>query len=128
MLYLIDSYAWVEYFLGSKKGEVLSNLFSGEENQFLTLDCCLAELKGWALKNNQDFNQIFMVIRANSRIVNATEYNWIEAGEERFKQRKVQPNFGLIDALRLVKQKEFSCKIISGDHHFQNFKGIIFMK
>jgi len=35
MLYIIDSYAWVEYFIGSKKGEVLKKLFLDEKNYFI---------------------------------------------------------------------------------------------
>lgn len=128
MLYLIDSYAWVEYFLGSNKGEVLRKLFAEGKNQFLTLDCCLAEIRGWALRNNQNFSELFKVIRANSRIISATEYDWIEAGQERFLQRQSQPDFGLIDTMLLIKQKEFSCEIISGDTHFKNLKRVLFLE
>ena len=33
MLYIIDSYAWVEYFKGSAKGEILRALFLKEEHK-----------------------------------------------------------------------------------------------
>ncbi len=117
MLYIIDSYAWVEYFIGSSKGEILRKLFLDEKNNFLTVECCLAEIKGWALKNNKDFDSLFTIIRANSSILTLTEHNWIDSGEERFEQRKTQKDFGLIDAVILVKQKELNCKLISGDKH-----------
>ena len=68
MLYIIDSYAWVEYFIGSSKGEVLRALFLESENQFLTVDCCLAEIKGWSLKHKHNFEELFAVIRANSNL------------------------------------------------------------
>ncbi len=44
MLYIIDSYAWVEYFRGSPKGEILRALFLEEENTFATIECCLGEI------------------------------------------------------------------------------------
>lgn len=128
MLYLIDSYAWIEYFIGSKKGEILKKFFLEEKNKFLTVECCLAEIKGWALKNNQDFDKFFKIIRANSDIISITEYNWIDAAEERFKQQKMQKDFGLIDSVILIKQKELNCKIVSGDKHFRRMENIIFIE
>ncbi len=128
MKYIIDSYAWVEYFLGSAKGMLLKKLFDNVRDEFFTIECCLAEIVGWALKNNKDERALFEIIRANSQVLSITEENWVAAGKERFVQRKEQGDFGLIDATLVVKQKEFSCKIISGDKHFKNLKNIIFMK
>ncbi len=127
MRYIIDSYAWIEYFIGSKKGEILRKLLTEEKNQFLTAECCLAEINGWALRNDKDFDILFKLIRANSDISQITEHDWIEAGKERFEQRKKQKDFGLIDAVLLIKQKEINCKIISGDKHFKNLKNIVFL-
>ena len=128
MVYIIDSYAWVEYFIGSKKGEALKKLFGDEANKFLTIECCLVEILGWTLKNNKDFNQILTIIKANSKICIITEHNWINAGKERFEQKKIQKNFGLIDAIILTKQKEFGCRIITGDKHFKNMRDVFFLR
>src|SRR3989339_876750 len=111
MEYIIDSYAWIEYFLGSFKGEVLKKLFLDPKNKFFTLECCLAEINGWAIKNNNDFSNLLLIIKANSEILNLKEIDWILAGEERAKQRQNQKDFGLIDSVILVKQKEFDYKI-----------------
>ena len=128
MLHIIDSYAWIEYFIGSNKGEILKKLFLDDKNSFLTMGCCLAEIKGLALKNNRDFNQLYKIIKANSRILAITERDWIDTAKERFEQRKKQKDFGLIDAVILVKQKELNCKIVSGDKHFKDMKNVIFMR
>ena len=128
MLYIIDSYAWIEYFIGSEKGEVLKKLFLDNRNKFLTVECCLAEIKGWAIRNKEDFDRLIKIIKANSNIIQVTELNWIEAAKERFEQRKIQKDFGLIDAVILTKQKELNSKVISGDRHFKNLKNIIFLE
>ena len=127
MEYVIDSYAWVEYFIGSKKGEVLKSLFSKSNNKFYTIEPCLAEIKGWSLKNGQEFNILLKVIKSNSEILEMSENDWINSGKERFEQRKKQKDFGLIDSTILVKQKEKKCKVVSGDKHFRNIKEFIFM-
>ena len=66
MDYIIDSYAWVEYFLGSGKSEVMKRLLLNEKNLFFTVECCLAEIKGWALKNDRDFDKLFSELDLNS--------------------------------------------------------------
>lgn len=128
MKYIIDSYAWVEYFTGSEKGKILKNLFFDERNKFYIVECCLAEIRGWSIKNNRDFNELFAIIKANSEILKLSEDDWILAGEERAEQRKKQKNFGLIDSTILIKQKEMCCKIITGDQHFAKNKEVIFLK
>ena len=127
MFYIIDSYTWIEYFIGSSKGETLRKLFMDERNRFTTLECCLAEIMGWSLKNNQDFAWLFTIVRSNSDILQITEHDWIDAGKERHEQRKHQKDFGLIDSVILVKQKEFNCKVISGDKHFKNLPNVVFL-
>jgi len=125
--YIIDSYAWIEYFLGSKKGETLRKLFLDEDNNFFTIECCLAEISGWAIKNKLDFNKHYNVIKANSEIVELSPEDWIKASEEKVEQRKKEKDFGLIDSIILVKQKELECKVISGDRHFKKLKGVLFL-
>lgn len=125
--YIIDSYAWIEYFIGSKKGERVRKLFDDEDNSFFALDCCLAEIHGWALKNNQDAGRLLRIIRADSDILHVKENDWVEAGLVRYDERKEQEDFGLIDSALIVKQKEMGCQIISGDLHFKGKKGIIFL-
>ena len=125
--YIIDSYAWVEYFIGSKKGEVLMGLFNDKNNHFFTVECCLAEIRLWCLKNNKDFNEFYKIIMANSDIVNLDEIDWIKAGEEQFKQKKLQKDFGLIDSILIVKQEQYNYMIISGDKHFKSLKNVLFI-
>ena len=125
--YIIDTYAWVEYFLGSFKGEVVHKLFLKKEHVFYTVDCCLAELQGWALREGQDFSMLLKVIRANSTIISMAEEDWIHTGEERFRRRKEQSTFGLIDATLLVQQRKLDGKIVSGDPHFSGLKNVVFL-
>lgn len=127
MIYIIDSYAWIEYFIGSKKGEILKKLFSEVKNKFLTVECCLVEIKEWCLRENKDFDKLFSIVKSNSSILHIMEYDWIDAAKEKFEQRKMEKTFGLIDAVILTKQKELNCKIISGDKHFKSLNNVIFM-
>ena len=125
---VVDSYAWIEYFLGSEKGEKLRILMKNSKNNFLTVEPCLAELHGWTLRENINFNEIYRVLISNSSIVPVFAEDWIQAGRERHEQRKRMKDFGLIDSVILTKQKQIGCKLITGDKHFNGLKNIILMK
>jgi len=127
MIYIIDTHPWIEYFLGTKIGLNLKKLFENQNNKFITLECCLAELRGYCLKNKYHFDQILNIVKRNSFIFPVMANHWIEAGKIRFELRKKIKNFGLIDAILLSKQKELDCKLVSGDYHFKNMKNIVFI-
>ena len=44
------------------------------------------------------------------------------------KKIEVKKDFGMIDAIILAVQGTYKCKIVSGDHHFQDMKDVIFLK
>ncbi|MBI3032691.1 PIN domain-containing protein [Candidatus Woesearchaeota archaeon] len=127
MRYVVDTYAWIEYFNGSSKGKIFEKILLTSENELLTIQCSLAEIINWALREETSFEEAYKVIRANSTIITLSDFDWIDAGKERFQQRKTQKDFGLIDAVLLVKQKQYNAKLISGDKHFKNLKNVIFL-
>lgn len=124
MIYIIDTYAWIEYVNGSNKALMLKRLFDNLENKFITLECCIAELVGFSLKKGIRSKGIIELVRANSIILPVLTKNWIESAKIKLEIRKKVPNFGLIDAILISKQKELNCKIISGDPHFKNIKNV----
>ncbi len=128
MLYLIDSHAWIEYFIGSAKGRILRRLFLNRKHEFATLSCCIGEIRGWSLREDKDFEELYSLIRSNSSSLPVSEEEWIAAAEERHKQRKVEKGFGLIDAAILIKQKQLRCGIVSGDRHFRHLGKVVFLK
>jgi hypothetical protein len=67
MNYVIDTYAWVEYFRGTDKGKKLQELLD-QDHTFITPICCIFELRSWALSGNLDFIRILNVVRSISGI------------------------------------------------------------
>jgi len=128
MNYIIDSYAWIEYFLGSKKGEKVREIIKDKRNFLITVDCCLAEIAGWALEQKIDFSKINPAIISNSTISQTLPEEWIKAAEKRFETRNKIKDFGLIDSVLLVKQEVYGGKILSGDRHFKNIKNIEYVR
>ena len=127
MIHIIDTFTWIEYFRGSEKGVTLKTLFANSNNKFITMECCLAELRGFCLKNNIDFNKMYAIVKINSFVLPVLTNHWITAAKIRFELRKKIKNFGLIDSILVAKQEELKCKIVSGDYHFKSLKNIVYM-
>lgn len=128
LLYILDTYAWIEYFIGSNKGAIVKNIMDSPHNRFITLHSSVAELHEWCLKEGREFEKLFGIIRVASSIEPIALDNWIEATSIKHEMRKYIKDFGLIDAILLAKQKEFKCRIITGDKHFENLKNVDFLK
>lgn len=128
MGYIIDTYAWIEYFTGSKKGVVVKNIIENTQNNVVTLESCIAEIYLWCLREEKDFDSSFKLIKNLSPIVQINLSNWIWAAKIRHENRKKIVNFGIMDAIILAKQKEVRFKVITGDKHFKNLKNVVFLE
>ena len=126
-VYLIDTYAWVEYFTGSKRGEKVKKIIEDKNNVILTPECCLAEIKGWAIRENMDFEELYSIVRKVSDVRCILTRDWLDADTIRSELRKTKKGFGMMDALITAQQKRMHCKVVSGDPHFEDLKDIIFI-
>ncbi len=125
-MYLIDTYAWIEYFIGSKRGEKVKEIIENEDNIILTPECCLAEIKGWSIRENMDFDELYSIVRKISDVQCVITQDWLDAASIRSEMRKTMKDFGMIDALIIAQQKRMGCKIVSGDPHFEGSKDVVF--
>ena len=67
MKIVFDTYAWIEYFEGSKKGELVSKFL--EEKDILTPSIVLLELSYKADLKKWNIKEIFNFIKVKSNIV-----------------------------------------------------------
>ena len=127
MIYIIDTFAWIEYFNGSDNGLLLKKLLSNINNKLITLECCMSELFGYCLRNNLDFDKVQSIVKRDSVILPVLIDQWLNAARIRFETRKKINNFGLIDSILLAKQSELKCLIVTGDPHFKGMKNVVFL-
>jgi len=128
-MFIVDTYAWVEYFKGSECGRKVAKVIDDKKSHLITLECCLFEIKGWALRAEQDFERIYTAIRQNSDIEPIFTEDWLEAAQIRHEMREKEKiaDFGLVDALIVAKQRGHNCKVLSGDRHFKGFGGVVYV-
>ena len=122
-LFILDTYAWVEYLIGSEKGKKVKKIIDRE--QCLTVECSIAELQSWALKKEVDFEKLYETVRKNSRIIPIFTEDWIGCAKIRHEIRKKIPDFGLVDSLIRFKQLKLKAKIVTGDKHFKELSNAL---
>ncbi len=120
MRIIVDSYAWIEYFLGSGKGAAAKKIIENKSNEILTADVCLAEIRFWSLQEKIDFEKLKSIILSNSSIVESGLDDWLEAAEIKFEKRRKHKNIGLVDCLVMGKQRQLNAFVLTGDAHFKD--------
>lgn len=123
--YVIDTYAWVEYFIGSEKGEKVKSFVESSENEIFTSILTIAEITSITKRENRDTEKIYSKITGLSNIYNLDKGFSKEAGLLHAEIRKKIKDFGLIDAFILLTARKLNAKIITGDEHFKGFKEAI---
>lgn len=127
MIYIVDSWAWVEYCIGSKSGLELKSLLNNKNHKFITLECTISELKSYCLRTGYDFNLLHNVLKKNSLILPVLLSHWLEASEIKHEMRKKIKDFGLIDSILVARQNELKCSVVSGDTHFKGLKNVVYL-
>lgn len=122
---VMDTYAWIEYFLGTKKGVIVKEYF---DNNLITPSIVLIEISCKSAKENWNFKELLQFIKSKSNIKGMNEEVIEKIGEVYLEERRKKPKFGMIDAAIWAIAENLQAKIITGDEHFKDFKEVILLK
>lgn len=125
MMYVIDSYAWIEYFKESEKGIKFGRIIDSMENEIFSSIITIAEVCGIFKRENRDAELAFQSIINLSNIFNINPELAKEAGILHAEIKKKIKDFGLADAFVLLTARKLGAKIVTGDPHFKGFKEAI---
>lgn len=130
---VFDSYAWIEYFLGSDSGKVVKNYIDVEE--VITPSIVLAEVARKYLRegmNEEDVDKRLNFIAANSTVLNidvelsmAAAKAYFELFEKAKMERLKSPS--LTDGIVLATGRILGAKIVTGDEHFKGFAEVVYI-
>lgn len=126
--FLLDSFAWIEYFSGSKQGEKVNELL--EKESCYTPIIVFAELSGYYAKNNiGSWQKDREFIQSKTPILQMSNDLASTSGKlKEFVRNKYKNNFGLADAIILAAARSLGAKVVTGDHHFKVFKNVEFLE
>ena len=126
--YVIDAWAWIEYFIGSQYGAKLNEILEDASTEVYTCAITVAEVISKTVREGRDVEAAYDMLLSNSQVINADEEVSKQAGLLHAEMRKTKKDFGLADAYVLATAKELKAKILTGDAHFQNLNDVFLIK
>jgi len=129
MKYVIDSYAWIEYFMGTKAGEKAKPIIEGVEEK-ITPTICLAEVYAKTLRvEDQELAEKQRVfIKEKSALAPLDEMIAVESAKVQTKTKKEIDGWGLADSIVYATGLIRKAEVVTGDEHFKKLKNVVFME
>ena len=123
--FVIDAYAWIEYFIGSEKGGKVAEIIEKDENEIFTNNVTLAEIVSKIQRSGKNYVKSFETVLAYSKVFTFDENFSKDVGLLHAKIREKIKDFGLADAFVLQTAISLSAKIVTGDEHFKGMKNVV---
>jgi predicted nucleic acid-binding protein len=129
MKYVIDSYAWIEYFMGTEAGEKAKPIIESSEEK-ITPTICLAEVYAKTLKveNEELAEKERAFIKEKSALATLDELIAVECAKVQNKMKKEVNEWGLADSIVYATALLKKAEVVTGDKHFKRLKNVIFIK
>jgi PIN domain nuclease of toxin-antitoxin system len=124
--FILDSWAWLEYFRGSKTGLMVKHHL--EKGGTLTHSVTISEVISKLRRQGEDTRDARQAFAALPRIVDTDRATAAEVGELHAKVRIEVPNFSLADAFVLEAARRLELKVLTGDPDFRGIKEAEFLE
>lgn len=126
--YIVDAWAWIEYFKGSEYGAKLNNILEDPATDVYTCAITVAEVISKTARDGRDVEAAYDMIHSNSQITKIDEQISKQAGIIHSKMRQTKKDFGIADAYILATASKLKAKIVTGDPHFNGLDNAIMIK
>jgi predicted nucleic acid-binding protein len=129
MKYVIDSYAWIEYFMGTKAGEKAKLIIDNSEEK-ITPTICLAEVYAKTLKvENQELAEKQKTfIKEKSALAYLDESIAVESARVQVRMKKEIDGWGLADSIVYATAIVKKADVVTGDEHFKKLRNVVSIK
>jgi predicted nucleic acid-binding protein len=132
---VIDSYAWIEHFIGSTKGRKVDEFLENAEEVF-TPDTVLAEIARKYMREGVDsktvqqrldeISEASTIISLDAKLAATAAKSYLEIEANAKKSKLNCPS--LFDAIVLAVGRTMMGKILTGDQHFKNLPETIWFE
>jgi len=111
---LLDSFAWIEYFMGSRRGAKVRDYVEGNDPLY-TPSICLTEIKSRYLRDKKDPTSRINVITERSFIIPLDKEIALLAADV-----KLRHKLHTIDSIIYATSQHRNLILITGDQHFED--------
>lgn len=119
---LLDTSAWIEFFIKSPQGEKVKEYLKNE-NCYTNMTS-LAEISNWASKQNKNPEELIIFVKTLTQLVELSETISSKAGELNFQRKKVESNWGMLDSFILATAQIYNLNILTKDRHFKDLPNV----
>lgn len=123
---LLDSFAWLEYFMGTKRGEKVKRLVD-DNIQLYTSPIVIAEVYSKSLRTDKKAEERNDFIMKRCAIVVPDENIAVEAAKIHAENKTKSHDFGLTDAFILASARNKKIKVVTGYPHFKDFDDAVML-
>ncbi len=116
-----DSWAWVEYFRGSRPGEAVKEVLEGKEVLF-TPSICLTEINAKYLSEGHDPTPRLQFIKSRTSIIEV-DASVAEAAAD----LKLRDRLHTVDAIILASARARKSELVTGDRHFRGTSDVLML-
>lgn len=124
-IYVIDSYAWIEYFRKSPKADEVEKFI--ESGKSVTPAVVLTEVVQKFKRENLDFKPAVSFIDVKTQTASLNKKIAVTAGEIGHERKKIHKDWPIADSIILATARELKAKIVTGDEHFRDLKEEVIM-
>lgn len=134
MKLVVDTYAWVELFLGREKGQKVNSLLK-EAEEVRTPDIVLAEIARKYDRENieaekvksrlQSINEASLVTPVDNDVALKCGRAFVDLQAKAKQERLEDPS--LFDAIVLATARVYSSMVLTGDQHFAELPETLFI-
>jgi predicted nucleic acid-binding protein len=119
---LLDTSAWIEFFIGSSKGRRVKEVL--ETNECFTSIVTFAEVTNWALREKSDPNPLIDTIGKLGSIIQLDSDIAILAGRLNFERKKSSRKWGMLDSMILATGMVYGLKLLTKDLDYRNLDDV----
>jgi predicted nucleic acid-binding protein len=123
--YIIDAWAWIEYFRGTTYGAKLNGILEDPASEVYTCAITVAEVISKTARESRDVEAAYDMLVSNSHVLKIDEQIAKQAGLLHSKIRQTKKDFGIADAIILSAANKIQAQIVTGDPHFEGLKNAI---
>ncbi|GBE18924.1 tRNA(fMet)-specific endonuclease VapC [archaeon BMS3Abin16] len=124
----IDSFAWIEYFMGTERGRKVKKIIEGNVITY-TSPTVIAEIFSKSVRTDgQDKARERVDFIVDRCVLIQTDENIaVEAGRLHGEMKPKIKDFGLADAFILASARSKGAKVVTGDPHFKDLDDTVFL-
>ena len=125
---ILDTSAWIEYFIGSEKGKKIREKIKDSEETLFISGMIAQELCVKFMKEGKQASEVIAMVSMLSKLI-PFNYSLAEEGAEIYLvQRKNKSKCSIIDAHIVAAARLMGGKVITCDHDFSGLSEVIIIK